>query len=305
MDSSVKRIFVEKKTPYAVKAKELKSEIAGYLGIEGVTEVRVFHRYDVENISPDIFEIACGKVFSEPPVDILYHETIEVPQDGNVFSVEYLPGQFDQRADSALQCIQFLKEDEDPIIKTAVTYLIEGNITPEEFEKIKSYCINPVDSRESQMEKPKTLVTSYDEPRAVKIMEGFLNLESEERKALHESLGLAMTLQDLEHIQEYFREEEKRDPSITEIRVLDTYWSDHCRHTTFSTELKEIEFEDGYYRTPMETTYQSYLDTREEIFEGREDKYICLMDLALMAMRKLREEGKLADMEESDEINAC
>ena len=305
MDSSVKRIFVEKKTPYAVKAKELETEIEGYLGIEGVSAVRVFHRYDVENISPDIFEIACGKVFSEPPVDILYHETIEVPMDGKVFSVEYLPGQFDQRADSALQCIQLLKEDENPIIKTAVTYLIEGNITSEEFEKIKSYCINPVDSRESQMEKPKTLAASYEEPGAVKIMEGFLSMESEERKALHESLGLAMTLQDLEHIQKYFSEEEKREPSITEIRVLDTYWSDHCRHTTFSTELKEIEFEDGYYRTPMETTYQSYLDTREEIFEGRGDKYICLMDLALMAMRKLRQEGKLADMEESDEINAC
>ena len=305
MDSSVKRIFVEKKAPFAVKAKELKTEIESYLGISSVTAVREFIRYDVENISEDIFETACTKVFSEPPVDILYHETIDIPEDGRVFSVEYLPGQFDQRADSALQCVQFLKEDENPIIKTAITYLIQGNVTADEFEKIKSYCINPVDSRETDMEKPDTLVTKFEEPADVEILDGFREMGGSEFKALYRFLGLAMTLKDLEHIQNYFREEEKRDPSMTEIRVLDTYWSDHCRHTTFSTELKDIEFEDGYYRTPMETTYQSYLDTREEIFEGREDKFICLMDLALMAMRKLRAEGKLEDMEVSDEINAC
>ena len=302
---SVKRIFVEKKAPFAVKAKELKTEIESYLGINSVTAVREFIRYDVENISEEIFETACNRVFSEPPVDILYHETIEIPEDGRVFGVEYLLGQFDQRADSALQCVQFLKEDENPIIKTAITYLIQGNVTDEEFERIKSYCINPVDSRETDMEKPETLVTNFDEPEDVKILEGFTEMESGEFKELYRSLGMAMTMKDFEHIQKYFREEEKRDPSMTEIRVLDTYWSDHCRHTTFSTELKDIEFEDGYYRTPIETTYQSYLDTREEIFEGRDDKFICLMDLALMAMRKLRAEGKLEDMEVSDEINAC
>ena len=305
MDSSVKRIFVEKKTPFAVKAKELETEIVNYLGIDAVTTVRIFIRYDIENISEEIFEIACDKVFSEPPVDNLYHETLEIKEEDRVFSVEFLPGQFDQRADSALQCIQFLKEDENPIIKTAVTYVIQGNITEEEFEKIKSYCINPVDSREAEVEKPETLVTRFLEPEEVKILDGFRNLEGEDFKELYGSLELAMTFGDFEHIQQYFREEENRDPSMTEIKVLDTYWSDHCRHTTFSTELKNIEFEDGYYRTPIETTYQSYLDTREEIFEGREDKYICLMDLALMAMRKLRQEGKLEDMEVSDEINAC
>ena len=305
MDSSVKRIFVEKKEPFAVKAKELKTEIESYLGINSVTAVREFIRYDVENISEDIFEAACGKVFCEPPVDILYYETIDIPEDGRVFGVEYLPGQFDQRADSALQCIQFLKEDENPIIKTAITYVVQGNITDDEFEKIKNYCINPVDSRETDMVKPETLVTHFEEPEDVKILEGFREMETVEFKELYRSLGLAMTLKDFEHIQTYFKTEEKRDPSMTEIRVLDTYWSDHCRHTTFSTELKDIEFEDGYYRTPIETTYQSYLDTREEIFAGREDKYICLMDLALMAMRKLRAEGKLEDMEVSDEINAC
>ena len=302
---SVKRIFVEKKAPFAVKAKELKAEIEGYLGISSVSEVREFIRYDIENLSEEIFEAACNGVFSEPPVDVLYHESIEIPEDGRAFSVEYLPGQFDQRADSALQCVQFLKEDENPIIKTAVTYLIQGNFTDEEFEKIKNYCINPVDSRETGMEKPETLVTKFEEPEDVLILDGFCDMESKEFHELYRSLGLAMTVKDFEHIQAYFRDEEKRNPSMTEIRVLDTYWSDHCRHTTFSTELKEIEFEDGYYRTPIETTYQSYMDTREELFAGKDDKFVCLMDLALMAMRKLRAEGKLEDMEVSDEINAC
>ncbi|MGN0305131.1 MAG: phosphoribosylformylglycinamidine synthase, partial [Lachnospiraceae bacterium] len=298
-------MYVEKKEPFAVKARELKGEISSYLGLTQVTGVRELIRYDIENISDEVFETACQGIFAEPPVDILYKETLELPADARVFGVEYLPGQFDQRADSALQCIQFLKEEETPVIKTAVTYVIQGDITEEEFEKIKNYCINPVDSRETGMEKPETLITHYEEPEDVPILTGFCSLGKEEGKALYDSLGLAMTLKDFEHIQHYFAEEEKRDPSMTEIRVLDTYWSDHCRHTTFSTELKHVEFEEGDYRTPMETTYQSYLDTREELFGDRQDKYICLMDLALMAMRKLKKEGKLADMEESEEINAC
>ena len=302
---SVKRIYVEKKAPFAVKAKELQAEISGYLGIKSVSGVREFIRYDVENISEEIFETACNRVFSEPPVDILYHETLDIPEDAKVFAVEYLPGQFDQRADSAVQCIQFLKEDEAPIIKTAVTYMIQGNISDQEFEKIKAYCINPVDSRETDMIKPETLAANFEDPEDVVIFDGFRAMTEEELKKFYDSLGLAMTFKDFLHIQKYFKEEEERDPSVTEIRVLDTYWSDHCRHTTFSTELKDVEFEDGYYRTPIETTYQCYLDTREEIFAGREDKFVCLMDLALMAMRKLRKEGKLEDMEVSDEINAC
>ncbi|MDD6490885.1 MAG: phosphoribosylformylglycinamidine synthase [Firmicutes bacterium] len=302
---NVKRIYVEKKAPFAVKAKELKEEIGSYLGITGVREVRVFIRYDVENLSEETFERAVSSVFSEPPVDILYRESIEVPADGRVFSVEYLPGQFDQRADSAMQCVKFLKEDEEPVIKTAVTYLIIGEVTSDEFDKIKAYCINPVDSRETGMEKPDTLITDYDDPADVAVFEGFQEMPEENLRELYDSLGLAMTFKDFLHIQNYYAGEEHRDPTMTEIRVLDTYWSDHCRHTTFSTELKNIEFKDGYYRTPLETTYQSYLDTRSEIFEGRSDKFVCLMDLALMAMRKLKRDGKLQDMEESDEINAC
>ncbi len=302
---NVKRIYVEKKAPFAVKAKELKEEIGSYLGIHGVKDVRVFIRYDVENISEDTFERAVVSVFSEPPVDILYRETIEIPSDGQVFSVEFLPGQFDQRADSAMQCVKFLKEDEEPVIRTAVTYLITGNLSSEEFDRIKAYCINPVDSRETGMDKPDTLITEYEEPADVIIFDGFRNMDEDALKELYDSLELAMTFKDFLHIQNYFKTEENRDPSMTEIRVLDTYWSDHCRHTTFSTELKNIEFKDGYYRTPLETTYQSYLDTRSEIFAGRSDKFVCLMDLALMAMRKLKKDGKLQDMEESDEINAC
>lgn len=302
---NVKRIYVEKKSPFAVKAKELKEEIHSYLGITGVQEVREFIRYDVENISDEIFERACSTVFSEPPLDILYKENIDIPSQGRVFSVEYLPGQFDQRADSAVQCVKFLKEDEEPVIKTAVTYLITGTVSDDEFEKIKTYCINPVDSRETDMIKPKTLITEYEEPADVMILEGFQDMDEDRLHELYDSLGLAMTFKDFLHIQKYFNGEEHRDPTMTEIRVLDTYWSDHCRHTTFSTELKNIEFKEGYYKEPLETTYESYLDTRNEIFAGREDKFVCLMDLALIAMRKLKKDGKLQDMEESDEINAC
>ncbi len=301
---NVRRIYVEKKEPFAVKAKELNEELKNYLGVRS-EGVRMFIRYDVENISEEVFEKACRTVFSEPPVDNLYHETIEVPAGARVFSVEFLPGQFDQRADSAVQCIRFLREDEEPVIRTAVTYMILGEITDEEFEKIKAYCINPVDSRETGMVKPDTLITVFEEPADIAVLDGFSEMEEPVLKKLYDSLSLAMTFKDFLHIQNYFRTDEKRDPSMTEIRVLDTYWSDHCRHTTFSTELTDVQFGEGYYRSPIETTYQSYLDTREEIFAGRKDKFVCLMDLALMAMRKLKKDGKLEDMEQSDEINAC
>ena len=303
--SNVRRVYVEKKPDFAVQAKEIRHEIRHYLGITGVTGVRVLIRYDVENVSDESFEKACSGVFAEPPVDMLYKEDFPKTDTDRVFSVEYLPGQYDQRADSAGQCIQFIKEDEMPVVQTATTYVIEGQVTEEEFTVIKNHCINPVDSRETGMEKPDTLVTVFDEPEDVKIFEGFKDMPEEELKALYDSLGLAMTFKDFLHIQNYYKGEENRDPSMTEIRVLDTYWSDHCRHTTFSTELKNVFFGDGVYRKPIEKTYQDYLNTHSEIFAGREDKFICLMDLALMAMRKLKKEGKLQDQEKSDEINAC
>lgn len=303
--SNVRRVYVEKKPAYAVQAKELKHEIRSYLGIDSMTGVRVLIRYDVENISDKVFEAACKTVFSEPPVDQLYRESFEMGAEDRTFSVEYLPGQFDQRADSAVQCVKFLNEDEDPVIRSATTYVIEGKITDDEFAAIKSYCINPVDSRETDMKKPDTLVTVFDEPKDVIIFDGFTEMSEEALKDLYVSLNLAMTFKDFQHIQHYFAGEEKRNPSMTEIRVLDTYWSDHCRHTTFSTELKNVEFGEGDYKKPIVGTYEKYLADRAEIFKGREDKFVCLMDLALMAMRKLKKEGMLDDQEESDEINAC
>ena len=301
----VKRVYVEKKPEFAVQAKELRHEVKSYLGIKTVKNVRVLIRYDVENLSDATFERACNGVFADPPVDVLYREEFPHEESDHIFSVEFLPGQFDQRADSAVQCVQFIKEDELPVIKTATTYVIEGEISEEEMEAIKAHCINPVDSRETGLEKPETLVTKFDEPADVKIFDGFKDMPEAELKELYSSLGLAMTFKDFQHIQNYFKGEEHRDPSMTEIRVLDTYWSDHCRHTTFSTELTEVSFGDGDYRKPMEDTYKEYLQTHSEIFKGREDKFVCLMDLALMAMRKLKKEGKLQDQEESDEINAC
>lgn len=303
--SSVKRVYVEKRPEFAVQAKELQHEAKSYLGIQTITGIRVLNRYDIENLSDETFETACNGIFSEPPVDILYREEFPMKEGSRVFSVEFLPGQFDQRADSAVQCVQFIKEDETPVIKTATTYVIEGEITDAEFEAIKSHCINPVDSRETGMDKPETLVTVFEEPEDVKIFDGFKEMTETELKELYDSLGLAMTFKDFLHIQGYFKGEEDRDPTMTEIRVLDTYWSDHCRHTTFSTELKEVTFEDGDYKEPLVKTYERYLEDRSEIFKGREDKFVCLMDLALMAMRKLKKEGKLNDQEESDEINAC
>ena len=303
--SSVKRVYVEKKQDFAVQAKELKSEIEGYLGIKDVTGVRVLIRYDVENISDEVFEKACTCVFSEPPVDDLFRETFEMAENAKAFSVEYLPGQFDQRADSAVQCVQFLKEDETPIIRSATTYVIEGDISDEELEAIKNHCINPVDSREAEAEKPETLVTKFEEPEDVKIFDGFMEMEETALQELYNSLNLAMTFKDFLHIQNYYKNEEKRNPSMTEIRVLDTYWSDHCRHTTFSTELKNVTFGEGDYKEPIEKTYEKYLEDRQVIYKDRDDKFVCLMDLALMAMKKLKSEGKLQDQEESDEINAC
>ncbi|MBQ6588139.1 MAG: phosphoribosylformylglycinamidine synthase [Butyrivibrio sp.] len=306
--STVRRIYVEKKEPYAGKARELRHEISGYLGIKGVEKVRIFIRYDVENVSDEVFEKAVGTVFSEPPVDILYRENIEIPEGAKVFSIEALPGQFDQRADSAEQCVRFIKGDEEPVIRTAVTYMLIGNITDEELAKIKDYTMNPVDSRIAADTKPETLVETYDDPEDVKIFDGFKDMPEADLKALYNSLGLAMTFNDFKWIQQYFRGDEKRDPSMTEIRVLDTYWSDHCRHTTFGTELKDISFEDGFYAEPIKASFEDYLAAREALYttdDKKKEKFISLMDIALMGMKKLKKDGKLTDMEESEENNAC
>ena len=303
--STVKRVYVEKKPDYAVKAKELHDEIKNYLNIDA-EYVRVLVRYDIENLSEETYKKALVTVFSEPPIDMIYEgDNLPMADTDKVFSVEFLPGQFDQRADSAEQCVKLLNEDEDPIIKTATTYILSGNVTDEQLKAVMEYCINPVDSRACGMEIPETLVTEYEEPADVIVFDGFKDMAEDKLKELYDSLGLAMTFKDFLHIQKYFKGEEKRDPSMTEIRVLDTYWSDHCRHTTFSTELTNVEFDDGDYKEMLEKTFDAYRAEMKEMYKDRDDKFICLMDIALMGMKQLKAAGKLDDMEVSDEINAC
>ncbi len=302
--SKVKRVYVEKKPDYAVKAKELHEEIKNYLGIKA-EYVRVLVRYDIENISDETYAKALETVFAEPPVDMIYEGEPKLADTDKVFSVEALPGQFDQRADSAEQCVKLLSEDEEPVIKTATTYVLSGDVTDEQMKAVMDYCVNPVDSRICGMEIPETLVTEFPEPADVHIFDGFKDMAEADLKELYDSLGLAMTFKDFLHIQNYFKGEEKRDPSMTEIRVLDTYWSDHCRHTTFSTELTDVEFDDGDYKGLLEKTFDAYRAEMKEMYKDRDDKFVCLMDIALMGMKQLKAAGKLDDMEVSDEINAC
>ena len=302
--SKVRRIYVEKKNDYAVKAKELKAEIKDYLGIK-TDNVRVLVRYDMEDVSDETYSKAKVTVFSEPPIDMVYEETFPMSENEVCFSQEYLPGQFDQRADSAEQCVKLLNEDETPLIKSATTYVIAGNITNEQLEAIKEYVVNPVDSRITNEDKPETLVTVFAEPEDVIIFDGFTDMAEDKLMELYNSLGLAMTFKDFQHIKNYFANEEKRNPSMTEIRVLDTYWSDHCRHTTFSTELTDVTFDDGYYSKIISESYDKYVNATKVMYKDRDDKFVCLMDIALMAMKELRAAGKLEDMEVSDEINAC
>ena len=302
---SVRRIYVEKRQDYAVKAKELKDELKTYLGIGGIESIRILIRYDMENISDEIYKKALVNVFSEPPVDNYYEEKIELAKEDRVFTVEYMPGQFDQRADSAVQCIKLLESDVEVLVKNATTYIVSGNISDVEFEQIKAYCVNPVDSRIAEEEKPDNLFAEFETPADVEYLKDFYTMSLDDFKNLYKSLSLAMNYADFLYIREYFEKEEKRDPSITEIRVLDTYWSDHCRHTTFLTELKQIEFEDGFYADAIKESYKEYLKDREEVFEKPEERAVSLMDLALMAMRKLKKEGLLKELEESEEINAC
>ncbi len=303
--SQVKRIYVEKKNEFAVAAQELLDDIHSYLNIQSVSAARVLIRYDIENITEATYDNAKTNLFSEPPVDDLYEENFPQADDEVVFSVEYLPGQFDQRADSAEQCVKLLNETEEPIIRSATTYVLKGKVSEADLAAIKAFCINPVDSRETDEVKPETLVQNFEEPADVIVFEGFCQMADAELKELYDSLSLAMTYKDFQFIQAHYKNEEKRDPSITEIRVLDTYWSDHCRHTTFQTELTDISIDDGFYKKPVQNTLDRYMADRKEVYGDRKDKFVCLMDVALLAMKKLKKEGKMTDQEETDEINAC
>ena len=304
MSNNVRRIYVEKKSDFAVKAKELQEELINYLGINA-EKVRILIRYDIEHLSDATYQMAKQTVFSEPPVDDVYEESFPHADGDFCFSVEYLPGQYDQRADSAEQCVRLLNSDEQPVILSATTYVVSGSLSQAAKDAIVKHCVNPVDSRITDEHKPETLAQHFDEPADVHIFAGFKDMDESALRNLYNSLGLAMTFADFLHIQNYFRGEEHRDPSMTEIRVLDTYWSDHCRHTTFATELKDVKFYEGQYRDLIEGAFKQYLADHREQYEGRTDKYVCLMDIGTLAAKRIRKAGLLADQEVSDEINAC
>lgn len=297
---SVFRIYVEKREEFAVEAAHILSDLKTALAIDNVESVRLLNRYDVEGLSKDAFDQATVTILSEPAVDETYTEL--PPADGaRVFAIEYLPGQFDQRADSAAQCISLMTQDKRPMVRNARVYLLGGPITDEEFSRIKDYLINPVESREASLEPVKTLAVDYETPATVKTLAGFTGLGEEGLAEFISNYGLAMDLDDIRFCQSYFKNTEKRDPTITEIRMIDTYWSDHCRHTTFSTHIDNVTIKDPQ----IEKTYREYLITREELYAGRKDKPVTLMDLATIAAKKLKRDGLLTDLDESEEINAC
>ncbi|MBQ9129264.1 MAG: phosphoribosylformylglycinamidine synthase, partial [Clostridia bacterium] len=295
------RIFVEKKEGLAHEASALQSELKNLVGIEGLTGVRLLNRYDVEGISEELFAASAKTVFSEPQLDDI---STDLPaHDGVVFAVEPLPGQFDQRADSAAQCIQLQSRGDRPTVRSAKVYILEGNLTKEDVNTVKSYVINKVESREASLEKPETLKIDYAVPETVATVEGFIALDEQGLSALLESLGLAMDLDDLKFLQNYFKNEEKRDPTITEIRVVDTYWSDHCRHTTFSTHIDGVEISDP----AVKEAYERYLAARVEVYGEQKaaKRPQTLMDVATIAGKVLKKRGLLPELDESEEINAC
>ena len=299
----IKRIYVEKKEGCNIEASQLLADIKENLGLTNLTGLRILNRYDVEDIADDVFEAASKTIFSEPPVDYIYNETFEMAEDETAFSMEYLPGQYDQRADSAMQCIQIISGDDKAVVASAKTYVLKGKLSTEDVEKIKHYCINPVDSREASMEKPATLKMDLTIPTTVETIEGFIDMDEKALLDYRKSLGLAMSEADILFCQKYFKDTEKRNPTITEIRVIDTYWSDHCRHTTFATHINDVTFEDGKYKEVVENVYKMYLDEKKSL--GREQKPVCLMDIATTGMRALKAQGKLDNFDESEEINAC
>ena len=301
----VRRIYVEKKPDFAIRAKELSGELRSYLGLKNLDDVRVLVRYDIENISDEDYKKSLGTIFCEPPLDICFESKFSHLESDFYFTVEYLPGQFDQRADSAIQCVKLLGSEDDINIRSATTYIFSGRFSEADKERIRDYCINPVDSRIADESIPETLKTDFEMPKDVESIEGFITMDEKALKDCYESLSLAMTFDDFKFIQGYLKNDENRNPSVTEIRVLDTYWSDHCRHTTFSTQLKDVSFEEGFFGVPAKESHERYLNDRKVLYKDKKNKKICLMDIALLAMKKLKADNILTDVEESDEINAC
>ena len=299
----MKRIFVEKKAAFREHTKAVLQDLRESLGLSGAEDLRIAQRYDIDGLSEEDFRKTLPTIFAESQVDDVFEDALPCGADDKVFAVEYLPGQFDQRADSAAQCVQMLTRKERPLIASALVYVIRGNVSDEDLARVKAYLINPVDSREASLEVPETLRRGVPAPAPIPRLEDFSRKTPEELSALRRELGLAMSDADLAFVQKYFRDEERRGPTLTEIRVLDTYWSDHCRHTTFLTRLNRVSFDDSPLLAPVEKAWERYLALRREL--GREDKTVCLMDVALLAMRELKKQGKLDDLEVSEEINAA
>lgn len=302
--ANIKRIFVEKKEGYNIEAKGLLKDFTQNLGIENLEDVRILNRYDIQLKEQNIYEYAKNTIFSEPPVDIVFEENISLKDDEFMFAVEYLPGQYDQRADSAIQCVSLITEGDVSLVKNAKVFILKGKLTNEEMEKIKSYAINPVDSREAIIEKPNNLDMEFSNPDDVEILEGFIEKTEQQLEQFRQDLGLAMNKEDLILCRDYFKNTENRNPSITEMKMIDTYWSDHCRHTTFATRLNNIEIEDGFYKKPIQDAYNIYLEERKALYKDKQ-KDICLMDIAVMGMKALKAKGILKNLDESEEINAC
>ena len=302
--SNIRRLFVEKKDAFAVEAHGLLADLRNNLGMSNLTGMRIVNRYDVMGLSDEEFAMAKQLVLSEPPVDNVVEEELPLAAGEAAFAVELLPGQYDQREDFAEQCIQLITQKERPMVAAAKVYVLEGELTAEEVEKIKAYCINPIEAREAEQAKPETLISTCEEPEKVKSVTGFLTMSKEEAEALRQSMGLAMSLDDLLWCQKYFNEEH-REPTITEIRVLDTYWSDHCRHTTFMTQIEDVDIVPGTFTQPVQEAYDKYMAARDEVYGEDTERPVTLMDIAVIGMKKLRKEGKLADLDQSEEINAC
>lgn len=303
--SDVIRIFVEKREGFNVVAKQTLWDIRHNLGMRSVTDLRYIVRYDIEGLTHDEYDKAKGIVLSEPNADVIYEETLPVEEGWRVFAMEYLPGQYDQRGDSAEQCVQLLTQGERCKVLTARVIALKGDISDEEQKKVEDYLINPVESRLASLEKPETLDMEIPVPDDVKRVEGFIKWDDDEMAKYYGSMGFAMTLADLKFCRDYFRDTENRDPSVTELRVIDTYWSDHCRHTTFLTRLSEVEIEKAALGSVIEDALKEYYALRDEVYGRDTDRIVSLMDMALMGMKSLKKKGMIPDLDESDEINAC
>lgn len=302
--NKVRRIYVEKKKGFDIESQKLYMDLMQTMKVDGLNNVKIINRYDVEGIDDVTYDKARTTIFSEPTVDHVYDNQVDLPEQSRYFAVEYLPGQYDQRADSAAQCIQILSQKEKPVVKSAKLIVLEGKISNQDFENIKKYCINPVDSHEAILEMPENLTVEMPIPPDVKSIEGFTTMSASNLQELRNELRLAMSFEDIEFVQNHFKNNEHRNPTLTELKVLDTYWSDHCRHTTFLTEITEVKLDSGHYKKIIEDAYTDYLDIRKEIYTEK-IKPVSLMDMAVAGMKYLKQKGKLNDLDESEEINAC